>query len=131
MKVQDLDQIINSVLSKALKQAKSGKNAHRNVNIRMLKIVEEVGELAEAIAHKQGFLPHKTMKEPPEGEVADVIITALDTLVALYPDLSLNKVRTMLAEQLVKKSTKWQTVLDQVTPAQPKRKTRRAVPAHM
>ena len=47
--------------------------------------MEEVGEFSEALMHKMGFLPHKTMKEPLVGEAADVIITVLDTLSAAYP----------------------------------------------
>lgn len=77
---------------------------------RFVKLVEEIGELSEAIMHKQGFLPHKTMKEPPEGEVADVIICAMDVLGALYPEFDRNQLGQMIAQQLDKKCDKWKAV---------------------
>ncbi len=56
--------------------------------VRHAKLVEESGEFAEALLHHLGYLPHKTMKEPIEGEVADIIICALDILRSLYSGMS-------------------------------------------
>lgn len=74
-------------------------------------MMEEVGEFSEALLHKLGYLPHKTMKEPLEGEAADIIICVIDTMAAAYPDLSYEELNDMLIEQLVKKSRKWITVM--------------------
>lgn len=78
---------------------------------RNTKMMEEVGEFSEALLHKLGYLPHKTMKEPLEGEAADIIICVIDTMAAAYPDLSSEELNDMLIEQLVKKSRKWITVM--------------------
>lgn len=79
--------------------------------VRHAKMVEESGEFAEALLHRLGHLPHKTMKEPIEGEVADVIICALDTLRSVYTDLSHQEFENMLQEQLDLKSKKWENIL--------------------
>ena len=76
-----------------------------------LKLMEEVGELAEAVNHKLGNLPHKTMKEPLEGEVADIINCAIAVLVKAYPESSPEDVYAMLGFQLVKKTKKWVEVI--------------------
>lgn len=75
------------------------------------KIMEELGEFAEALLHKLGFLPHKTMKEPLMGEGADVIICVLDTLSAAHPELTTEEIETQLLEQLALKSAKWSKVM--------------------
>ncbi len=51
-----------------------------------LKLMEEVGEYAEAINFTLGYLPHKTQKEPAIGEAADVIQNVICILGRLYPD---------------------------------------------
>ncbi len=79
--------------------------------VRHAKLVEESGEFAEALLHKLGFLPHKTMKEPIEGEVADIIICALDTLRSVYQDMDKQEFLDMLQKQLDLKSKKWEDVL--------------------
>lgn len=80
--------------------------------VRNAKIMEEVGEFSEALLHKLGHLPHKTMKEPIEGEAADVILCVLDTLSAAYPDLTPDQLTDMLELQLAKKAIKWQMIMD-------------------
>jgi NTP pyrophosphatase (non-canonical NTP hydrolase) len=77
------------------------------VMARCIKIQEELGEFSEAFLHKLGYLPHKKMKEPIEGEAADVIICIIDTLQTVYPDLSIDEVIIMLDTALVRKSQKW------------------------
>ena len=79
--------------------------------VRHAKMVEESGEFAEALLHKLGHLPHKTMKEPIEGEVADIIICALDTLRSVYMDMSREEFENMLQNQLDLKSKKWESIL--------------------
>ena len=81
---------------------------------RMIKVGEEVGELSEAVNHHEGWLPHKTMKEPLIGEVADVIITALDVLrEATDYAISDEELLDQLVRQLRTKSCKWETILSQ------------------
>lgn len=79
--------------------------------IRNSKLMEEVGEFSEALLHKLGHLPHKTMKEPIEGEAADIILCVIDTLAGVYPDLTTDELHDMLELQLAKKSTKWKEVM--------------------
>lgn len=79
--------------------------------VRSNKITEELGEFAEALAHKMGFLPHKTMKEPLEGEAADIIICVLDTLACAYPELSQQELIDMIDLQLTLKCTKWERIM--------------------
>lgn len=83
------------------------KTGHLWVFLRLAKLMEEAGELAEAVTHSQGLSPHKTMKEPLEGEVADVVICALDVLTQTYPSLSSAELLEMLCNQLNKKTNKW------------------------
>lgn len=75
------------------------------------KLMEEVGEFSEALLFKLGYLPHKTVKEPIEGEAADIIICVVDTLQSVYPDLSPDELTEMLQKQLAKKSEKWKDVM--------------------
>lgn len=81
------------------------------VLVRHTKLTEECGEFAEALLHKLGYLPHKTMKEPIEGEAADVIICVIDTLREVYQDLSKEEFFDMLQKQLDLKGQKWDNVL--------------------
>ena len=74
---------------------------------RNAKAMEELGEFSEALLHKLGHLPHKTMKEPIEGEAADVIICIIDALAGAYPELSADELHKMLKAQVEKKSQKW------------------------
>jgi len=76
-----------------------------------LKLGEESGELMEAINHHLGWLPHKVMKEPIEGEVADVVQIAVAILVRAYPNLDTEQVLDMLAKMLIVKTAKWQDVI--------------------
>lgn len=89
----------------------TAENSTFPVLVRNTKIMEEVGEFSEALLHKLGYLPHKTMKEPLEGEAADIIICVIDTLAAAYPELSPDELTVMLADQLLKKSRKWVSVM--------------------
>lgn len=83
----------------------------RPLFVRNSKIMEEVGEFSEALMFKEGFLPHKQMKEQLEGEAADVIICIVDTLVGAYPDNTDDEINDMLVSQLKLKSEKWDRVM--------------------
>ncbi len=75
-------------------------------------MVEECGEFVEALLHHHGYLPHKTMKEPIEGEAAGVIICLLDTLREVYQDMPKAEFfLEMLQKQLDLKGQKWENVL--------------------
>ena len=78
-----------------------------------LKLMEETGELGEAVNHHLGHLPNKKMKEKIEGEVADVVQCAIATLAKAYPDRSVDVIYAILKDQLNAKTDKWQGVIDQ------------------
>lgn len=84
---------------------------HKPTLFKLAKLQEEGGELAEAVLHHEGFLPHKTMKEPLVGEVADVILVALDILRACHPDMNNEELISLLSYQLELKSKKWRKIL--------------------
>lgn len=81
--------------------------------VRNSKIMEEVGEFSEALMSQQGYLPHKTMKEPLEGEAADVIICVLDTLAAAHPEKTAEELVTLMSDQIAVKCEKWVGVMTQ------------------
>ena len=74
----------------------------------MVKLTEESGELAEAVNFHEGYLPNKTMKEPLEGEVADVINCAVAVLVKARPNLTDAELLTLLEAALRRKTDKWE-----------------------
>lgn len=76
-----------------------------------LKLMEEAGELGEAVNHRLGNLPHKVMKEPLEGEIADVIIVALSILVKANPNSTCDELISVLETQLKTKLAKWEDVI--------------------
>lgn len=92
--------------------SKRAENDMFPVLARNVKLMEEVGELSEALLHKLGYLPHKTLKEPIEGEAADVILCAIDLLAGAYPDMTAEGLASMLEWQLTKKSQKWVVVMN-------------------
>lgn len=81
-----------------------------------LKLFEEGGELAEAINHKVGNLPHKTMKEPLVGEVADIINVVLSIFVKAHPELSTDELYALLISHMHIKSDKWDSIISVVYP---------------
>ena len=78
----------------------------------LAKLFEEGGETAEATLHCLGYLPHKTMKEPLVGEIADVILCA----VALYARLSQEEgfstetISDDILASLETKMSKWEAI---------------------
>jgi len=78
---------------------------------RLGKVMEETGEFAETIMHIQGFLPHKSPKETPIGEAADVLICTIDTLASVYPELSPEHIIEELLKSIKHKSKKWKEVI--------------------
>lgn len=79
--------------------------------VRNSKIMEEVGEFSEALMHKMGYLPHKTMKESLIGEAADVFITVMDTLAHAYPDMTPEELDIAVKDQIALKAAKWVSVM--------------------
>lgn len=78
-------------------------------------VMSELGEFAEAVEHHQGHLPYKTMKEPVEGEAADVIQCVCAILRRIYPDSTTEQLVDMIAMQMEKKTTKWIEVMTERT----------------
>ena len=76
-----------------------------------LKLMEEVGELAECINFQQGYLPHKQMKEPAMGEAADVIQNVLAILAKLYPTHTPDMIVAELEIYLDRKTDKWESIM--------------------
>jgi NTP pyrophosphatase (non-canonical NTP hydrolase) len=76
-----------------------------------LKLFEEAGEAGEALNHHLGMLPHKQMKEPIEGEIADVVQNAIAILVKVYPNLSNKQLRKLLKAQIKAKNKKWKAII--------------------
>lgn len=87
--------------------------SHRDIKplgAKLGKLMEEVGELAECVNIHQGFITHKVMKEPLEGEVADVVQCALAILVDANPELTKKECLDLFLEQFERKNYKWETV---------------------
>ncbi len=76
-----------------------------------LKLMEEVGELAECINFHLGNLPHKQMKEPAIGEAADVIQNVLAIVAKIYSHLPNDELIQLLSDQLELKTDKWQSIM--------------------
>jgi NTP pyrophosphatase (non-canonical NTP hydrolase) len=76
-----------------------------------LKLGEEFGEFAETILFQCGHLPHKTLKEPPIGEAADVVQNVICILGVLYPGKSAHEIFVDLVHYLAKKTDKWESVM--------------------
>ena|SRR5271154_1787195 len=96
------------ILLQTIKLARGEKKPLANVT---LKLQEEVGELSEAVNHFEGYLPHKTMKEPLIGEVADVIQCAITVLVRTEPKISDEEILFLLIKQLELKNLKWESLI--------------------
>jgi NTP pyrophosphatase (non-canonical NTP hydrolase) len=79
--------------------------------VRNSKIMEELGEFSEALMHKEGYLPHKVMKEELVGEAADVIICVLDTYSKAYSELSVQELSCLLQKHLELKLAKWERII--------------------
>ena len=78
---------------------------------RLGKLFEECGEFSETVVHNQGFLPHKSPKESPFGEAADVFICLIDTLASLYPESTPELISLCFIEAVETKRDKWQKVV--------------------
>lgn len=85
-----------------------------SVERRFMKLVEETGELSEALLYAQGLLPNKEMKEPVSGEIADVTIQAIDVAAKHYESQTPKVVLEIFVAELERKLNKWQGLLDQV-----------------
>lgn len=99
-----LDKVFNRILSTAADDVKGTEPM-------VLKLMEEVGELAEVVNHHHGYLPHKTMKETAFGEAADVIQCTTTILQKMYPHMTPAQIMEELIYQLNKKTDKWESVM--------------------
>jgi|SRR5579859_12512 len=97
-----------NILLQTIRLARKERKPLANIS---LKLVEEVGELAEAVNHLEGYLPHKTMKEELIGEVADVIQCAITILVKTKPEIFDEEIVLQLARSLDHKNSKWERLL--------------------
>lgn len=76
-----------------------------------LKIMEEVGEFAQAILKETGYLPHKTLKEDVICEAADIIITVLTALGNHYIDTTPYIIVKTLLDQIQLKQEKYEHIV--------------------
>lgn len=81
------------------------------ISDRTTKLGEEFGELCEAVLVHTGKLPHKKVKEPPEGEIVDVSMIGIDILFRLYPDATPEKLYEVYLEWMNTKLDKWEKQL--------------------
>lgn len=84
----------------------------KDLSSMVIKVMEEVGELAEAVNYSLGNLPHKDLKEPPIHEVADVIITTLAVAQRLYPHLSVQQLISLVGVAITRKLEKYAVTLE-------------------
>ena len=87
----------------------------QSLTARALKGNEEQGELATAVLITTGEIAHKKLDEPVAGEVADVIICALDVLAETHLELSPDEIIALLTQELKRKSAKWASILERYT----------------
>lgn len=76
-----------------------------------LKLMEEVGEMSEAILITNGTLKHKKLAEPVINETADVVICLMDILSDNYPDHPPEELVNALMVAVATKSLKWDKVM--------------------
>ncbi|MBF84515.1 MAG: hypothetical protein CL489_08580 [Acidobacteria bacterium] len=79
----------------------------RKVNPRMcsyvmLKVMEEVGELAEEVNINSGFINKPVGKDGVLGEAIDVIVTVMDIIYLTNPDITNDELTTILDKKLSK-----------------------------
>lgn len=82
--------------------------------IRALKLQEEVGEFSEATLVHYGWIK-KELKEPQVGELADVIICAVDTYISSHPQVGITQLIQELQQHLDKKMLKWKSKYPDLT----------------
>lgn len=106
------DRIINSLLNTGRFGTQVQPNwASAEVTI---KLMEEVGELAEAVLVETGKMSHKTldMDDPVFEEGADAILVVIDLLSKMYGATMTNdEIMSKLAFYLNKKQQKWEGII--------------------
>lgn len=78
---------------------------------RIGKAQEELGEVATAGLVDEGYMTHKKLKEPFEGEVADTFICIFDSLCKRYPEKSFAEIVVLLANSIDLKKDKWREIV--------------------
>lgn len=91
------------------------RKSQMSLTARALKGGEEQGELATAVLITTGEITHKKLDEAVSGEVADVIICALDVLAETNLELTPDEIIALLTSELQRKSSKWASVLARYT----------------
>jgi 5-methylcytosine-specific restriction endonuclease McrBC GTP-binding regulatory subunit McrB len=79
---------------------------------RIGKAQEELGEVATAGLVDEGFMTHKKLKEPFEGEIADTFICIFDALCKRHQEKSFSEILELLAYQIDLKKDKWRQIVD-------------------
>lgn len=102
-----MDQKIDDILLKAIEYSRDERALLKTGRDACLKLMEEVGELAEALLYEDGLLPHKApLKEPSVGEAADIILMVMQVLANHYK-ISPKELLVLLKCHLETKLTKW------------------------
>jgi hypothetical protein len=102
---------LREALRTILETSRKYPREHFPMTARGFKLGEEYGEFNEATNHKLGYLPHKTLKEPVEGEAADLIICVVDILQTLYAEKTNDEFLDLLEYQLMLKNDKWDKLI--------------------
>ncbi len=109
---------LEALFLRAIKLSRDPRNTW-NLDKRMVKVANEVGELSEVVQIFQGDV-NKKPKEPIAGEAADVMLEVLNVLGEAYgqrvPDLNIHpmddgELLAFIEEQLDLKLSKWENIL--------------------
>lgn len=85
----------------------SKKAPHRNSYQVLAKLMEEVGELAEEVNIKKGFIKKEPGKDGIKGEAIDVIQCALDIIFINDIEVTEEELESIMKSKLTKWSKKW------------------------
>jgi NTP pyrophosphatase (non-canonical NTP hydrolase) len=99
---------MSNLSDELIRAADLGREDFKDAGGMGLKLMEEVGEFAEAINFAIGNLPHKKLKESPFGEAADVIQCTVVLLTKAYPQMTTERIIEELAKQLAIKDDKYE-----------------------
>jgi NTP pyrophosphatase (non-canonical NTP hydrolase) len=99
---------LTALADECVRGAGLGREDFKDPGAMGLKLMEEVGEFAEAINFALGNLPHKKVKESPFGEAADVVQCVIALLVKTYPQMDNERIIEELYKQMVVKNDKYE-----------------------
>lgn len=78
---------------------------------KVIKLMEEVGELAKSVLTQDNKLPNNPADEEPLYEIADCMLILIDILSACYPHLPATDLVADLEWAVDKKYAKWKTYM--------------------